>query len=166
MTARERRSPLTLVAVAVGSLALGGCCTGRPQDGGFLCGVGGLAGGGYEGRVREREVAAGEESERSRNLQGRDTQLRHEEARTSAEIARTRRELDDLDRSLAATRKRIRAAEAAHTTDAATIKKAKAQLGEIQGGVKNLQQAKNPSDADLQLLKRRQQQLELLLQEN
>lgn len=83
------------LAICAGALALAGCVSGDPRQGGFVSGVVGIAGGGYQARIdaRERELA---------------TLLDHQQ-RLSGRISGQRATVAALDARIALTERRIAA---------------------------------------------------------
>ncbi len=64
----------------------------NPADGGFLSGVVGVAGGGYQGRIDDREAALAAEQAQANALAAEQAQVAATNASISAELARLRQE--------------------------------------------------------------------------
>jgi chromosome segregation ATPase len=87
-------------------LCLGGCATSDdPREGGFVSGVVGLASGGYEKRVDDRERRYGAERGEQRRLMAEAEALERERMKV-------KRELQQADRRLAAVESKMRRARA------------------------------------------------------
>ncbi|MFQ5622797.1 MAG: hypothetical protein ACE5FS_05305 [Paracoccaceae bacterium] len=85
----------SLVLLAALSALTSACkTTGDPAEGGFFSGVAGVAGGGYQARVDEREQAVAA-------AQAENAALRQEQAGVAADTAAVRAEIEKLRRELA-----------------------------------------------------------------
>lgn len=92
--------------MAVPCLLLSGCAgDADPAEGGFIEGVGGLVGGGYQRRIDAREAAVDDATMRGETLSAAQQQAAAEQARLDAEIA----DLEDEHASLKASIVRLRA---------------------------------------------------------
>jgi hypothetical protein len=114
------------VAWAVlGALLAGGCAVSQdPADGGFVSGVAGLAGGGYDRRIAEREAAHQGEVEAGERLRAEAQALEKERAALKGELTRVQVRLAEQNRRIAAERARL-AARAAASASAAAAPKAR-----------------------------------------
>ncbi len=75
------------------ALSLAACeISENPADGGFLSGVVGVAGGGYQGRIEDREAALATEQAQANALAAEQAQVAATNAGISAELTRLRRE--------------------------------------------------------------------------
>lgn len=89
---------------------LGGCATSPdPHEGGFVSGVAGLAGGGYQRRIDERENMHQGELDAQEQLKAQARSLEQERAQVQGDLARARARLANQERRIAEERARIRA---------------------------------------------------------
>lgn len=110
------RRPLSLSGVAaVAALcllvaALSGCATSAdPHDGGFVDGVVGLAGGGYQERIDEREAVYGRELDARERLRREAAAIEAERAAVRGELRQAEARLASLESQLARQRAALRA---------------------------------------------------------
>ncbi len=101
------------------SIFAAGCATSvDPHEGGFVSGVVGLAGGGYQRRVDEREgVHQGELSAQQR-LNAQASALEQERAQVRGDLGRAQSRLANQERRIAAERSRLRAESKSSATQA------------------------------------------------
>jgi|GEM_PF-2180355 len=89
---------------------IGGCATSAdPHEGGFVSGVAGLAGGGYQRRIDERENTHQGELDAQARLKAQARTLEQERAQVQGDLARARTRLASQERRIAAERARIKA---------------------------------------------------------
>ena len=82
-----------ILLLGISALALSACEVSQdPADGGFLSGIVGVAGGGYQGRVDERQAALDAEQAQANALAGEQQQVAATSANIAAEITRLRAE--------------------------------------------------------------------------
>lgn len=82
-----------ILLLGASAVALSACEVSQdPADGGFLSGVVGVAGGGYQGRVDERQAALDAEQARAGQLAGEQQQVAITSANIAAELTRLRSE--------------------------------------------------------------------------
>jgi hypothetical protein len=86
------KNPVLISKTAVTmTLLLSACVTSEdPADGGFFNGVNGLAGGGYQARVDEREENLGNAQARNSQLRGQHAALRGQHSNLKSEIIQKR----------------------------------------------------------------------------
>lgn len=141
MSRRVRLAAAGVLAVALG----GGCATDNPREGGFLGGLGGLASGKYEDRVRTRQEsleslkAARTDIENEKT--GLETRKGESERRLKAEQQKISR-LQTETRKLSEKVKTLKAGDAAEQTQVTELQR---QTRELEGKVK---QAAKASSAD------------------
>jgi septal ring factor EnvC (AmiA/AmiB activator) len=96
-----------------------GCATSAdPHEGGFVSGVVGLAGGGYQRRVDEREGVHQGELDAQQRLKAQARALEQERAQVSGDLARAQARLAGQERRIARERSRLRAEGKGPTTQA------------------------------------------------
>ena len=111
---RRHRRWLAMPAAVLSMLALGACATSPdPADGGFISGVVGLAGGGYERRVSEREDAYEDELDAQAALQAEARAVEQERAEVRAQLRSAQGRLAAQQRRIAAERRSVGAARGA-----------------------------------------------------
>ncbi len=147
------------------AFALTGCATSEdPHEGGFISGVVGLAGGGYQRRIDEREATYGTELDAQERLRREAaaveaeraevrSELRQAESRLSsleARLARQRAALSAQQRSSAAARQRLR-----------RVEQAQAQVSGTRGAI----QSAKSGDAPVGDLKAQSRQIQASLDE-
>jgi len=128
-----------LLVAGIGS-GLAGCATSAdPHEGGFVSGVVGLAGGGYQRRVDERQTAHQGELDAQQRLKAQARALEEERAQVRGDLARARSRLAAQERRIAAERARVKAQGQGSATQASLAKLDQAQArvavakGQLQG---------------------------------
>ncbi len=92
------------------SVIVAGCATSAdPHEGGFVSGVVGLAGGGYQRRVDDREGVHQGELDAQQRLKAQARSLEQERAQVSGDLARAQARLASQERRIALERSRLRA---------------------------------------------------------
>jgi len=82
-----------ILLLSASTLVLSACEVSQdPADGGFFSGIVGVAGGGYQGRVDERQAALDAEQAQANALAGEQQQVAATSANIAAEITRLRAE--------------------------------------------------------------------------
>jgi len=77
--------------IVLAALTVAGCeTTGDPADGGFLAGVAGVAGGGYQNRVDAQQAALEQDQADAAALRAQQANLAQQSANIAAEIVRLR----------------------------------------------------------------------------
>jgi len=77
--------------IVMAALTLAGCeGSGDPADGGFLAGISGISGGGYQARVDQQQAALDQEQATAAALEAQRAQLAQNSADVAAEITRLR----------------------------------------------------------------------------
>lgn len=146
-TARGRRSlgrPLAAAALAV---VLGGCASSPdPHDGGFVSGVIGLAGGGYQRRVDDRTATYQGELDAQTRLKAEARALEQERDAVRGELGRAQARLAEQERRIAAERARIAAARQRSAADQARL----ARLDQAQSRVASTRAAVRAVDPSAQ----------------
>ena len=105
----EWRSGLWLLCICLPA-SLTGCATSDdPHAGGFVSGVVGLAGGGYQRRIDEREGVYQGEMDAQQRLKAQARALEEERAQVKGDLARAQTRLASQERKIAAERTRLNA---------------------------------------------------------
>jgi chromosome segregation ATPase len=98
------------MVVAALTAGLSACATSDdPADGGFISGVAGIAGGGYDKRIEEREDAYREQLDAQAALEAEGRRLEQERAEVRAQLGQAQARLAAQQRRIAAERRRIAA---------------------------------------------------------
>jgi len=133
---------LTLVA------ALVGCATSAdPRDGGFVNGIVGLGGGGYQRRIDERRDTLSAEQAAQRQLAIEQREVEAERDAVRGELQRAEQRLAAQQRRIAAERARILALEqksAADRARLAELKRAEARAGDAERKIRQADAARDP----------------------
>ena len=121
-------------------VGLNGCATSAdPHEGGFVSGVAGLAGGGYERRIDQRQGSYQNELDAQQRLKVQARALEQERGQVRSDLARARERLASQERRIAQQRARL-GAERSGTAQAdlrrldqaqAQVASTKAQLGTV-----------------------------------
>jgi hypothetical protein len=99
-----------VLACAVSPLWLAGCATSAdPHEGGFISGIAGMAGGGYQNRIDQREGAYQGELTAQQRLQQEAQDVQRQRAQVRGDLDRANARLADLERRLAQQRAMLRA---------------------------------------------------------
>jgi septal ring factor EnvC (AmiA/AmiB activator) len=118
-------------------ILLAGCAiSDDPHQGGFVSGVVGLAGGGYQQRVDDREGAYQGELDAQQRLTAQARALEAERARVKGDLSRAQARLADQQRKIAAERARLNSARSRSAADQARLRRldqAQAQLVSTKG---------------------------------
>jgi septal ring factor EnvC (AmiA/AmiB activator) len=151
-------SARALPLVCTLSLALCACATSPdPHQGGFISGIVGLAGGGYQRRVDERQQTYQGEVDAGTRLKAQARELEQERAAVRADLNRANARLADLERRIAAQRAALRAqGAAANRAEARRLDQAQAQLVRTKGELRGIR----PQDQSVADLKARSQALD------
>jgi hypothetical protein len=89
---------------------LAGCATSAdPHEGGFVSGIVGLSGGGYQRRVEERETVHHSEMDAQQRLKAQARALEQERAQVRGDLTRAQARLASQERRIAEERSRLRA---------------------------------------------------------
>ncbi len=98
-------------AILIAALAVSACeTTGDPADGGFLAGVSGLLGGGYQERIYAEEAALQQEQAAAAALQAQQQQTAAQTSSIAAQITRLRAQHTQLRLSISAKAAELRSA--------------------------------------------------------
>jgi hypothetical protein len=98
-----------LLSAGLCVLAAGCATSADPHEGGFVSGVVGLAGGGYQRRVDEREGVHQGELDAQQRLKAQARALEQERTQVRGELARAQARLAGQERRIAEQRSRLRA---------------------------------------------------------
>ena len=132
---------------ALGALLAGGCALSQdPADGGFVSGVAGLAGGGYERRIAEREATHQGEMQARERLESEARALETERAALKGELKRAQGRLAEQNRRIAAERARLAARVATAPAPRARLRRLDQAQVRVDKARTNL---RNASSADL-----------------
>lgn len=171
MRCRRREGRLAWIAgwalmAAVVATVLAGCaCSGRPSDGGFLCGVRGIAHD-YGARQDQLDQKRADAAKEYGALEDKSRDLSEQRAQTAAELQALQGEIRALDRDLARSDAQLRAAEKAGSLDAARLAQANAQLEVLKTDVAALKKKQASATPDeIAAIRKRQQKLALMLEE-
>jgi len=140
-----------------------GCATNAdPHAGGFVSGVVGLAGGGYQRRIDERESVYQTEADAGERLQSQARALEAERARVKGDLARSQSRLASQERRIAQERARLGAQRtAANQARLRQLDQAQARLAGTRGEL----QAVRPQEQPVEDLKIRSQDIQKELDE-
>ncbi|MGE5153525.1 MAG: hypothetical protein ACM3ST_05860 [Bdellovibrio bacteriovorus] len=127
---------------------LTGCATSAdPHAGGFVSGVVGLAGGGYQRRIDEREGAYQTELDASERLKRQAQALERERAQVRGDLSRAQSRLASQERRIAQERARL---SAQRTADAQArlrqLDQAQAKVAGAQGEIRAVRPEEQPVD--------------------
>jgi hypothetical protein len=154
----NRRRGLLLCACF--PLWVGGCATSAdPHEGGFVSGVVGLAGGGYQQRIDDREGVRQGELDAQQRLKAQARALEEERAQVKGDLASARSRLASQERKIAAERARLTS-----TADQARLRRldqAEARLVSTKGQLKSVR----PEDQPITDIKARAQSINKELDE-
>lgn len=154
-----------LLLCACFSLWVGGCATSAdPHEGGFVSGVVGLAGGGYQQRVDDREGVRQGELDAQQRLKAQARALEQERAQVKGDLASARSRLASQERKIAAERARLTAERQRSTADQARLRRldqAEARLVSTKGQLKSVR----PEDQPITDIKARAQSINKELDE-
>jgi chromosome segregation ATPase len=151
--APRRRSTAVLrslhaALVAAVTLWIGGCATSAdPHEGGFVSGVVGLMGGGYQRRVDERQNTYQGELNAQQRLQAEAQQVQAERDAVRGQLANANARLAAIERRIAAERAQIKAASARSTDAQAQLRRldqAQAQVRKTQGAIRGVRPDQQP----------------------
>ena len=119
-----------LMIVITAGLAMTACAASPdPAEGGFFNGISGLAGGGYEQRIEERETSLASANQQQSALQARAAELAAQQAEVDRQLASARSRLSSLQSQVADLKRRLAAS--GESPDSATFKKLLAAEGQI-----------------------------------
>lgn len=157
--------PAALCLAVVLPFCLGGCATSPdPHQGGFVSGVVGLAGGGYQSRIDEREAAYKGELSAQDQLKAQARELERERAQVRSDLGRANARLAALESRV----KRERAAIAAQGQGTAAsraqrerLDRAESQIVVAKGQLRSIR----PNEQPVPDLKARSQALDAELNE-
>lgn len=160
---RLARAPLWLPAAC--ALMLGGCATSPdPHQGGFVSGVVGLAGGGYQRRIDEREATYKGEVSAGEQLKAQARELEQERAQVRSDLGRANARLAALEARV----KRERALLAAQGQGSASARAQRERLDRAQSQIvltKGQLRSIRPDEQSVPDLKARSQKLDAELNE-
>jgi chromosome segregation ATPase len=137
---------VALLAASV-SVCLVGCATSAdPHEGGFVSGVVGLAGGGYQRRVDEREGVHQGELDAQQRLKVQARELEQERAQVRGDLARAQARLASQERRIAQERSRLRTAGQTSATQASLrqLDLAQARVATAKGQLRGVQPDEQP----------------------
>ena len=125
-----------------------GCATSPdPHEGGFVSGVVGIAGGGYERRIDEREASHREALDAQARLNAEARVLEQERAAVRSDLTRAQSRLAAQEQRIARERARLRAAgrrTAADQQRLARLNQAQARVDQAKRGVSQIQPDEQP----------------------
>lgn len=124
-----------------------GCATSAdPHEGGFVSGVVGLAGGGYQRRVDEREGVHQGELDAQQRLKVQARELEQERAQVRGDLARAQARLASQERRIAQERSRLRTAGQTSATQASLrqLDLAQARVATAKGQLRGVQPDEQP----------------------
>ncbi len=143
----ERRWGLLLLFVCP-PVWLAGCATSAdPHEGGFVSGVVGLAGGGYQRRIDEREGTYQGEMDAQQRLTAQARALEEERAQVKGDLSRAQARLAGQERRIAAERARLSVARNRSAADQARLRRldqAQAQLVSAKGQLHSVRPEEQP----------------------
>ncbi len=123
---------------------LAGCATSDdPHQGGFLSGVAGLAGGGYQRRVDEREGTFRGELSAQQQLQAEARSVEQERAAVRSDLNRANARLADLERRLAQQRAMLRAS-GGQSAQRRRLDQAQVQITRTKGALRGVHPDQQP----------------------
>ena len=136
-------------------IVLAGCATSAdPHEGGFISGVVGLAGGGYQQRIDQRQGTYQGEVDAGQRLKAQARELEQERAAVHGELQQANARLAALERRLAQQRAALRAqGAAANRADAQRIAQAQARVTSTKGALHQIR----PEEQSVTDLKARSQ---------
>ncbi len=141
------RMVLALAGLGV-LIGLAGCATSAdPHQGGFVSGVVGLAGGGYQRRIDAREGAYQGELSAQQRLQAEARTLEQERAAVRADLHRAKARLAELERRLAQHRAALRTSSgqpAASRAERQRLDQAQARVTRTKGAVRGVRPDEQP----------------------
>jgi hypothetical protein len=124
------------------SVWLAGCATSAdPHEGGFVSGVVGLAGGGYQQRVNEREGVHQGELNAQQRLKAQARALEQERAQVRGDLARAQTRLASQERRIAKERARLATAHQGSAETQASLRRldqAQAQVASTKGALRSV----------------------------
>lgn len=125
---------------------LAGCATSAdPHEGGFVSGVAGLAGGGYERRIDQREGSYQNEVDAQQRLKAQARALEQERGQVRSDLARARERLASQERRIAQQRARLGAERsAAAQADLRRLDQAQAQVASTKAQLRTVRLDKQP----------------------
>lgn len=129
------------------SVCLVGCATSAdPHEGGFVSGVVGLAGGGYQRRVDEREGVHQGELDAQQRLKAQARALEQERAEVRGDLARAQARLASQERRIAQERSRLRTVGQTTATQASLhqLDLAQARVATAKGQLRGAQPDEQP----------------------
>ncbi|TVQ89730.1 MAG: hypothetical protein EA400_06980 [Chromatiaceae bacterium] len=123
--------------------ALAGCATSPdPRDGGFVSGVVGLAGGGYQRRIDERETSYRGELDAQQRLQAEARALQQERAEVQAELQQANARLAALEQRIA--RQRVALQAQRRQADLRRLEQAQARVASTRGTLQGVRPDEQP----------------------
>jgi len=125
---------------------LAGCATSAdPHEGGFVSGVAGLAGGGYERRIDQREGSYQNELDGQQRLKAQARALEQERGQVRSDLARARERLASQERRIAQQRARLGAERTgAAQADLRRLERAQAQVASTKAQLGTVRLDKQP----------------------
>lgn len=134
--------------VAALTLWISGCATSAdPHEGGFVSGVVGLMGGGYQRRVDERQETYQGELDARQRLQAEARQVQAERDAVRGQLKSANARLAAIERRIAAERAQIKAAAARSSAGQAQLRRldqAQAQVRRTQGAIRGVRPDQQP----------------------
>ena len=142
--ARRRPGRSRGAAGMAAALWLAGCATSEdPHQGGFVSGIVGLAGGGYQRRIDDREGAYQGELSAQQRLQAQARDLERERAAVRTDLNRSQARLADLERRLAQQRAQLRTA-GGQSAQLRRLNEAQAQVTRTKGALRGVHPDQQP----------------------
>ena len=139
---RWRRLPRAVAGLGL-ALGLAGCATSDdPHQGGFISGIAGLAGGGYQQRIDERQGAYQGELSAQQRLQAEARSVEQERAAVRTDLNRANARLADLERRIARQRAALRAS--GNRADQQRLDQAQARLTRTKGALRSVKPGEQP----------------------
>ena len=146
------------------SVCVAGCATSAdPHEGGFVSGVVGLAGGGYQRRVDDREGVHQGELDAQQRLKAEARALEQERAQVKGDLTRAQARLASQERKIAQERARLRAEGKGSGTQESLrrLDEAQARVASTKNGLRGVR----PDDQPVSDLKTRSQGIQKELEE-
>jgi len=147
------------------ALALTGCATSEdPHEGGFISGVVGLAGGGYQRRIDEREATYGTELDAQERLRREAAAVEAERAAVRSELGRAESRLSSLEARLARQRAALSAQQRSSAAARQRLRRVEQAQAKVSGTRGAIQSAKS-GNAPVGDLKAQSRQIQASLDE-
>jgi chromosome segregation ATPase len=128
-----------VLAVAGGLLAVAGCNTTDPKQGGFFGGVGGMASGNYDDRIAQREASLARLKAAESDLSTQRTSLEAQESAKQAQIASLRSSIYRLDRETEALKRQVASLSAQDSASSARLQDLRSRLATLDRRISGVQ---------------------------